>query len=140
MTVSDGLSVSPPFDEYFGSPAYDAYYTRLVTDDFTGNRFLDQGETATVNFSDVDPTATVSIIEGPKGSTFQPNGNGSYTYTPRLDFTGTDVITYRVNTDAAVPYGYLTFTVSPVSVKINAFRAGLKFSEIHCSPLTTRKT
>ena len=47
------------------------------------------------------------------------NGNGSFTYTPDLDFAGTDTFTYRA-TDGTLfsPIRTVTFTVEPAALRV----------------------
>ncbi|MBF0621775.1 MAG: tandem-95 repeat protein [Magnetococcales bacterium] len=69
---------------------------------------------------DIGVTVGTPVITGPdNGSTITVNANGSITYEPGLDFSGTEVITYTItdsdfstNTPAASP-NTVTVTVTP---------------------------
>ncbi len=69
------------------------------------------------NDSDVDGDAlTATVVTGPANGTLTLNADGSFDYTPNLDFTGTDTFTY----DACDPDGLcdtatVTITVDPVN-------------------------
>ena len=42
-------------------------------------------------------TLTASLVAGPAKGTLTLNANGSFTYTPNSNFTGTDTFTYKAN-------------------------------------------
>ena len=70
------------------------------------------------NDTDVEssPLTAVSFSTPPQGS-LVPNGNGSFTYTPNLNFNGTDTFTYFANDgslDSLNP-ATVTITVNPVN-------------------------
>jgi hypothetical protein len=73
-----------------------------------------------VNDSDVDLDSLQSILEtGPSSGTLTLNGDGSFTYTPNLDFTGDDSFTYRAN-DTTVDSNVATVTVTMANADVDA--------------------
>ena len=80
------------------------YDAPIANDDYF---YLNQG--ASVTFSSVGPSdllandteiegdmLTVNVVDDPIYGTITPNGDGTVTYTPYLDFYGVDILTYRV--------------------------------------------
>jgi VCBS repeat-containing protein len=67
------------------------------------------------NDSDADGDAlTASIATGPANGVLTLNADGSYRYTPNVNFTGTDSFTYRASD--AVSFGLATVTVTVIPV------------------------
>jgi VCBS repeat-containing protein len=67
------------------------------------------------NDSDVDsPTLSASLASGPASGTLALNANGSFTYTPANNFTGTVTFTYRASD------GALTSNPATVTIAVNA--------------------
>lgn len=67
--------------------------------------------------NDTDPngdTLTASLVDRPANGSVNLNSDGTFTYTPRADFSGTDHFTYRV-TDG-FDYGNATVTITVNSV------------------------
>jgi T5SS/PEP-CTERM-associated repeat protein len=64
----------------------------------------------------VSPTLTASLVEGPRNGTLTLNPDGSFVYTPRQDFSGSDAFTYRASdgTVSSEP-ATVTLTVRPVN-------------------------
>jgi VCBS repeat-containing protein len=61
-----------------------------------------------------DDTLTATIVTQPANGTVSINSNGSFTYTPRSGFTGSDSFTYRANDSAASSNAaVVTITVTP---------------------------
>lgn len=64
------------------------------------------------NDSDVDSTTlTAVLVSGPSNGTLSLNPNGSFTYTPFANFTGTDSFTYKAN-DGLADSNVATVTVA----------------------------
>jgi VCBS repeat-containing protein len=67
--------------------------------------------------NDTDPNGdplTVSLVSGPANGTLKLNADGSFTFTPNVDFAGTDSFTYRASDGATVSnLATVTLTVSP---------------------------
>lgn len=61
-------------------------------------------------------TLTYTVVQGPANGTVALGANGAYTYTPNLNFNGTDSFTFRANdgrVDGSV--ATVTLTVNPVN-------------------------
>lgn len=76
---------------------------------FTNAAFTKEAPGVLENDSDADcDSLTARLVTGPANGTLTLNGDGSFTYTPASDFSGTDTFTYRViaggdnSTDATV--------------------------------------
>jgi len=73
------------------------------------------------NDTDVDGkvvSSTVTIVSGPSNGSVVNNGNGTVTYTPNENFTGSDSFTYTVkdnNGGATSNVATVTITVGPVN-------------------------
>jgi VCBS repeat-containing protein len=78
------------------------------------------------NDGDEDSAVTwqASLVSGPAHGTVVLDADGSFTYTPALNFTGTDVFTYRPAAGSSV-IGTVTITVAPVAAGTYQF-VGLK--------------
>src|SRR5262249_41723268 len=67
------------------------------------------------NDSDVDGDAlTTILVTGPSHGTLTLNSNGSFTYTPATNFSGTDSYTYRAND------GQARRNAAPATITVNA--------------------
>jgi large repetitive protein len=92
--------------------------TPITTEDAPFN-----GSVLTAADKDPDGTAlTVSTtpVSGPSNGTIVINADGTYTYTPNLNFNGTDVVTVQICDNglplpAACSTKTLTFTITPVN-------------------------
>ncbi|SFW90065.1 tandem-95 repeat protein, partial [Chitinophaga sancti] len=71
------------------------------------------------NDTDVEGDAlTATVIAGPVNGTVVPNPDGSYTYTPALNYNGLDSLKYQVcdnGTPSKCDTGTVIFTVTPVN-------------------------
>jgi VCBS repeat-containing protein/parallel beta-helix repeat protein len=69
------------------------------------------------NDSDVDGNALTAVLgTGPANGTLTLNADGSFTYTPRADFYGTDAFTYQAfDGSASSNIATVTITVNPVA-------------------------
>jgi VCBS repeat-containing protein len=69
------------------------------------------------NDTDIDGDVLVTqVVTGPTNGTLTQNADGTYTYTPNLDFFGTDTFTYQVNDGAlGSNLATVTVTVTPVN-------------------------
>ncbi len=87
-------------------------------DAYTGNEDISITGNVLTNDSDPDGdalTVTTTPVSGPSNGTLVLNGNGSFTYTPALNFTGTDSFTYEVvDADGATQTATVTLYVNPV--------------------------
>ena len=64
------------------------------------------------NDIDLDSAAlTASVLSGPANGTLVLNADGSFQYTPNLDFTGSDSFTYTVSDGALTDTATVTITV-----------------------------
>src|SRR6185503_16596587 len=64
------------------------------------------------NDSDIDSaTLTALLVGGPSHGTVVLNTDGSFTYTPAADFSGTDSFTYKAN-DGALDSAVATVSLS----------------------------
>ncbi len=61
-------------------------------------------------------TLTASVVAGPTSGTLTLNANGSFTYTPNANFSGTDTFTYRASDGSLNSANTtVTITVAPVN-------------------------
>ena len=68
------------------------------------------------NDSDVDSgTLTAVLVSGPSHGTLTLNANGSFSYTPALNFNGTDTFTYKAN-DGTLESNTATVTIAVTAV------------------------
>jgi large repetitive protein len=68
------------------------------------------------NDTDVDSAALTAVLEtGPTNGTLTFNADGSFTYTPNLNFNGTDSFTYRASDGALSHAGLVTISVTAVN-------------------------
>jgi large repetitive protein len=67
------------------------------------------------NDTDTDgDTLTAALVSGPAHGTLTLNANGSFTYTPTSNFSGTDQVTYQASD------GALTSNIATVSIAVSA--------------------
>jgi VCBS repeat-containing protein len=117
--VSDGTVTSDPTTVSIDvSPVNDAPTT---ADDAYS---LDQGTTLTIdaaggvlaNDSDIDSNPlTASVVTGPANGSLSLNADGSFSYTPSANFSGTDTFTYAADDGSAQTNATVTLTVNPVA-------------------------
>src|SRR6185503_173127 len=68
------------------------------------------------NDSDLDgDTLTITVVSGPSHGTLTLNGDGSFTYTPVLNYHGLDSFTYRASDGTADVTASASITVRPVN-------------------------
>src|SRR5439155_10629535 len=68
------------------------------------------------NDGDVDgDPLTAILISGPTHGTLTSNSDGSFTYTPALNYNGTDSFTYKAN-DGTADSGVATVTIAVTAV------------------------
>jgi VCBS repeat-containing protein len=96
-----------------------------VNDSYTTNqasalRVTAPGVLANDTDSDVGDTRTAVLVSGPSHGTLTLNANGSFTYTPSANYSGTDTFRYQAK-DAA---GALS-NVATVSITIAPFSASI---------------
>ncbi len=86
-------------------------------------------------------TLTFSAATQPTSGTLMLNANGSFTYTPAVDSTGTDEFTYTVS-DGTAASGASTvkITINPLEVTFDAYsrKAFAQASTAQPLPLNTR--
>ena len=109
-----------------GAPtAIDDNYT-MAEDEVGGLTVVAPGvlgnDLAADGVSPIPATYTASIVTGPSAGTLGPglNTDGSFTYTPNLNFNGTDLFTYRAVDTAVTPgpdsnVATVRITVSPAN-------------------------
>ncbi len=87
------------------------------------NYSVDEGQTLTVNAAtgvlnnDSDPdndSLNAAVVSNPSNGTLTLDSDGSFSYTPNANFTGSDSFTYRAND------GDLSSNVATVSITVNA--------------------
>ena len=83
---------------------------------------------------DGDPLSAV-LGSGPSHGTLTLNANGSFTFTPATDFTGTDSFTYRAS-DGTLPSNVATVTITVTGVNDVPVAAGDGFSTAEDTVLT----
>ena len=86
-------------------------------DSFSLNEDTPFSGTVATNDSDIDsPSRTYSVSQAPLNGTFALNANGSFTYTPALDYFGSDQAIYQVcdNLNACAT-ATVSFTIVPVN-------------------------
>jgi len=95
----------------------------MGNDTATTNEETSVGVNVTANDSDVDGSvnaATLSIASGPSNGTVITNATGVITYTPVLNFNGTDIFQYSVcDTGAPLPTQCSTATVTVTVTAVN---------------------
>ena len=86
-----------------------------VAEDATLNQAA-PGVLANDDDPDTDSTLTAALVTGPSHGTLVLNANGSFTYTPAANYSGTDSFTYKAN-DGTVDTNTatVTITVTPVN-------------------------
>ncbi|MGB8405362.1 MAG: Ig-like domain-containing protein [Mycobacterium sp.] len=70
------------------------------------------GNVLTNDTAPAGSTLTAKLVSGPKSGTVTLNANGTFTYTPNVNFTGTDTFTYVAST------GKLTSAVATVGIAV----------------------
>lgn len=63
----------------------------------------------------IDPTS-VRLVSGPSNGTASVNADGTIRYSPRLDFSGTDVLTYSIRDQQGATSNSATVTISVTAV------------------------
>jgi hypothetical protein len=90
-----------------------------VDDSATTNEDTPVTIDAVANDSDVDGNlnpASAAVVSGPTNGTVVNNGNGSFTYTPNANFSGTDSFVYEVcDSDGVCATATVTITVIQVN-------------------------
>ncbi|WP_255059507.1 Ig-like domain-containing protein [Mycolicibacterium arenosum] len=115
-TVSDGTDASDPATVTITVTAVNDAPV-AVDDSFTVAEDTQLTGNVLGNDTDVEnSTLTATVASGPANGTLTLNANGSFTYTPDADFTGTDSFTYTVSdgTDASDP-ATVTITINAVN-------------------------
>jgi VCBS repeat-containing protein len=67
------------------------------------------------NDSDADSQLTVALAAGPANGTLALNGDGSFTYVPNADFSGTDGFTYRASDGTSSSDASVVITINAVN-------------------------
>ena len=90
-----------------------------LDDTYTGNEDLPITGAVLANDSDPDSdalTVNTTPLSGPSNGTLVLNSNGTFTYTPALNFTGSDQFTYQViDADGATSTATVTLFVNPIN-------------------------
>ncbi len=112
--MTDTATVTIAVDPVNDAPvaADDAFSTDEDTP-VSGNVLSDNGNGAD---SDIDGDAlTVSLLQDVSDGTVILNADGTFTYTPEIDFFGTDTFTYRVSDGNLADTATVTIVVDPVN-------------------------
>ncbi len=64
------------------------------------------------DIEDGTPSGAVTVLSAPANGTLVDNGDGTFTYTPNLDWNGADAFTYRVADSAGAPSGPATVSIA----------------------------
>ena len=83
---------------------------------------------------DGDPLSDV-LVSGPSHGSLTLNGNGSFSYTPAADFTGSDSFSYRAS-DGTLSSNPATATISVTAVNDAPTAAGDSYSTAEDTTLT----
>ena len=88
-----------------------------TTSDVVATTNEDAATTVAVVAADVDGNPlTYTVISGPSNGTVVNNGGGSFGYTPRLNFNGTDSFRVRISDgNGGVVFSNVSITVTPVN-------------------------
>lgn len=113
--VFDGFTTSEPIAVQIDVQEVDDVPT-AVADSYS----VDEEQTLTVsasegvlaNDSDPDNDLTVTVSVEPTNGTLTLNSDGSFSYTPDVDFTGTDSFTYRATDGNSIASAAVTITVN----------------------------
>ncbi|GAA5511055.1 hypothetical protein Rcae01_06568 [Novipirellula caenicola] len=91
--------------------------TPVANDDaFTTNEDVQLSNSVAGNDSDVDgPSASYSVTTGPTNGTLVFNSDGTFTYTPNANYTGSDTFTYERSDGAAADSAVVNITVTSVN-------------------------
>lgn len=143
VLATDGTFTYTPAIDYTGSDSFEyevddgtgRFATAIVTldvnsppvalpDTYSGSEDQSIVALATVNdllINDYDPdtgdvlTVNTTPIVGPSNGSLTLNANGSFTYTPTLDFFGTDSFTYEVSDGRRVAQAVATLNIANVN-------------------------
>ena len=89
-----------------------------------------------VNDSDVDGNPITAIIVGATSNgTVTLNANGSFSYTPNANYTGTDTFTYKAN-DGSLDSNIATVTITITAVNSPPFAVNDAYTTAEDTPLT----
>ncbi len=118
-SVWQALRIGSPGD---GSRSFNGQIdeVRVYSGELSGAQILGVMQPGVLaNDTDTDNTklrVNTAVVTGPGNGTLSINADGSFTYTPNLDFNGTDSFTYRAN-DGTVDSNVATatITVNPVN-------------------------
>ncbi len=84
--------------------------------DEDGTLTIDAASGVLANDSDADgDSVTSAVVTGPTDGTLTLNADGSFTYTPDADFSGTDTFTYAASDGSLSTNETVTLTVNPVA-------------------------
>ena len=111
-TDSTGLTNSDTFIWTINNPA------PVANDDFeTTPEDTTISSTVVTNDNDLDgDTLTYTLLSGPANGSVALNPDGTYSYTPNLDFNGTDTFTYTMtDVDGANSTATVEITITPVN-------------------------
>ncbi|HUL00881.1 MAG TPA: cadherin-like domain-containing protein, partial [Nitrospirota bacterium] len=88
--------------------------------------------------NDTDPQGkalTAQLVSGPSHGTLTLNSNGSFTYTPSSNYTGSDSFTYQAN-DGSLTSGIATVAITIVPVGSSPVAVNDSYSANQGTPLT----
>jgi VCBS repeat-containing protein len=112
-TYSDPVTVTITINPVNDTPiARDDTYT--TDEDSTLTVSIPNGVTGNDSDPDDDTALTATLVDGPTHGTLNLNPNGTFTYTPNVDYKGEDTFTYRASD------GQLSSATTTVTITINA--------------------
>ncbi|MBX7448721.1 tandem-95 repeat protein [Mycolicibacterium sp. 3033] len=114
-SVSDGSATS---NTALVTIAVTAVNDAPVANDDTGATTEDTVLTGNVltNDTDIDgDTLTATLVSGPSHGAVSINADGTYTYTPAVDYNGSDSFTYLVSDGSATDTGLVTISITAVN-------------------------
>jgi VCBS repeat-containing protein len=97
--------------------AIDNAYTTSEDSGLSGNVLTDGVDDTD---ADGDPL-TATVVTGPQHGTLVLNPNGSFTYTPTANYSGTDTFTYKVSASDSFSYYATDGNTVTVFITVNPF-------------------
>ncbi len=132
VTITVTAENDPPVANDDGTAAEAAFTTTEDTAFITGD--------VTANDTDVDSTldpTTAAVATDPADGTAVSNGDGTFTYTPRAEFSGTDTFTYTVSDTDGQASTPATVTITVTLVNDPPIASDNSFTTIEDTPFTT---
>ena len=132
-TATVSITVTPANDAPLTAP--DAY----TTEENTALTITAPGLLTNDSHPDGDTFTADAITDPPDSGTIVALPDGSFTYTPNINFTGTDTFTYRVTDGVDQSFGVVTITVAPSAPVITTINTTTRLGEpgIVITPIAT---